>query len=229
MRQIPLAIVLPGSVSFDTYHGDRNALAFAAVRQLAAGESREPLYLFGTSGCGKSHLLQAACNVVSQRGARAFYLSFSDPKALDPTILSELELLDFIALDDLQRIAGDEEWERALFALFNATSDTRTPLLFSAAANPGGLGIRLPDLVSRLSACTIYRLEELTDQEKIRALQAAAKQRGMELSEEVGGYLLTRTRRDMGSLLDTLDRLDQASLEAQRRLTIPFVRGVLGS
>ena len=65
--------------------------------------------------------------------------------------------------------------------------------------------------------------------EKLHALMAGARRRGLELPVATGRYILRHTARDMGSLLTLLDRLDLASLAAQRRLTIPFVRVLIGA
>ena len=70
-------------------------------------------------------------------------------------------------------------------------------------------------------------LQTLDDAEQIAALQLRATQRGVELPDEVAQFLARRLPRDMTSLCAFLDELDEASLSAQRRLTIPFVRAVL--
>lgn len=229
MKQLALGIALPKSATFSTYYGKRNEQAVATIQQLIACTRTDPVFLYGNAGSGKTHLLQATCNSTANRNGRALYFSLTGADSMSPEILSELETLDLVALDDLQYAAGNADWERALFGLFNALGDTNTPLLLAADVNPNGLAIELPDLRSRLCSCTVFRLEELTDSEKIGALQMQAQRRGMNLSDEVGRYLLSRVRRDMGSLLEILERLDEASLAAQRRITIPFVREVLDS
>jgi DnaA family protein len=85
----------------------------------------------------------------------------------------------------------------------------------------------LPDLVSRLGWGPVFQLSALTDIEKRGALQLRAHRRGLEMGDEVADYLLKRCPRDMDSLFNLLNRLDHASLAAQRRLTIPFVRQLL--
>jgi DnaA family protein len=64
----------------------------------------------------------------------------------------------------------------------------------------------------------------MTDEQKITALQQRANQRGMELNDEVGRYLITRFSREMPNLISLLDTLDRVSLAEQRRLTIPLVK-----
>ena len=92
---------------------------------------------------------------------------------------------------------------------------------------PAELGLGLPDLATRLAWGLVLHVAELKDEEKINALRLRAQQRGFELPLEVGRYLLQRSPRNMVALFDLLDHLDQASLAAQRKLTIPFVRELI--
>jgi len=85
----------------------------------------------------------------------------------------------------------------------------------------------LRDLASRLAGGLVLTLQALTEPEQISALQLRAKLRGFDLPDETAAYMLRRLPRDMTSLYKRLDELDEASLVAQRRLTIPFVRGVI--
>jgi len=139
-----------------------------------------------------------------------------------------MEALDLVCLDDFERVAGDEHWERALFRLVNGLYLAGGRLVVAAAGAPAEVGIRLPDLLSRCQALTRFRLRYLDDEERLEALRARAAFRGFDLPADTARYLLRRVPRDMGRLMALLDRLDTASLAASRRLTIPFVRKVLG-
>ncbi|MFZ0871006.1 MAG: DnaA/Hda family protein, partial [Rhodanobacter sp.] len=134
---------------------------------------------------------------------------------------------ELLALDDLGAIAGDREAEHALFDLYNRARAEGSSLLFAADATPAQLGLQLPDLRSRLGACTQFALKPLDDAERRTVLKAQAASRGIELDDSVLDWLFARYARDLGALLDLLDRLDQASLAAQRRITIPFLRSFL--
>ena len=85
----------------------------------------------------------------------------------------------------------------------------------------------MPDLASRLDWGRVVGLLPLDDADKLRALQLRAQLRGLSLSDDVGRYLLQHLARDMRSLCHALERLDRASLVAQRRLTLPFIKQVL--
>ena len=224
--QLPLALRWPHGQRFERFHAGANAAALDSVRTLAVEPGAPWIYLHGASGSGRSHLLLAACQAATAAGRRAQYLPLATMSehaaALRGVAGSEL-----LALDDLGAIAGNQAAEHALFDLYNRTRADGFALLFAAAAAPAQLGIGLPDLRSRLGACVQFLLKPLTDDERRDVLRARAAERGIELDDSVLDWLFARYARDLGALLDLLDRLDQASLAAQRRITIPFLRDVL--
>merc|ERR1712000_672341 len=123
-----------------------------------------------------------------------------------------------------QSVAGNKEWEEGLFHLFNRVRDRQGHMLIAANQAPNHVGIQLPDLSSRLSWGMVYQVEPLEDDDKILALLLRAKRRGLNMNDDVARFILSRGPRDMQGLFDLLDKLDQASLSAQRKLTIPFIK-----
>ena len=119
------------------------------------------------------------------------------------------------------------EWESALFSLYNALLDQQRSLLIAALVPPAGLAWRLPDLASRMNAALVLALRPLQEREQLAALALHAGARGLELPEETARYLMTRFPRDLRTLCGLLDALDTASLAAQRRLTVPFIKQVI--
>jgi len=222
--QLPLGIGLKDAATFDNFYTAGNELVIEALQQ---GTDRM-LYLWGPPGCGKSHLLQALCHATAANGQSRVYLPLQELMALAPELLEGLERQVLIAIDDIQVIAGMPQWEEALFHLYNRVRDHGHRLVVSATVAPAGLALTLPDLASRLGWGPVFQLAFLTDTDKQAALQMRARRRGLEMGDEVAEYLLRRCPRDMDSLFSLLNQLDRASLAAQRRLTIPFVREVLG-
>jgi DnaA family protein len=196
------------------------------VQALAVQPGAPWLYLSGVIGSGKSHLLLAACQSASEAGRTVQYLPL---KRLRDHALAIRGVAgsQFIALDNLETVAGDREAEHALFDLYNRARAEGTALIFAAEAVPAQLSLTLPDLRSRLGACTQFALKPLDDLERREVLKSQAASRGIELDDTVLDWLFARYVRDLGALLDLLDRLDQASLAAQRRVTIPFLRSFL--
>lgn len=212
---------------FTRYVVGPNATAVAAVQAWGAGLGPRVVYLWGASGSGKSHLLQAAVRAAGERGARAMYAPLAELRALGPGVLDGLERIAAVALDDVDGVAGDGAWEERLFALYNALGDRDARLLWSGRCGPATAGFVLDDLRSRLTASLAFQLRELDDTAKAAVLADAARARGFELPPAVLEFILRRARRDLGGLMGVLDKLDRASLSHGRVLTIPFVREVL--
>ena len=220
MAQLPLALTLEDHASFATFVAGENGAAVEHVRAVATGRPGT-LWLWGAARSGRSHLLQAACRAATEAGKRAMYVSLP---ASSPAILADLEHVDLLAIDDADSVAGDLAWERPLFTILNAFLASPGGLLLSAAAPAARCGFGLPDLASRGAGAVTYRLAPLSDEDRAAALKRHAAARGLELEDAAAEFLLKRVARDMRVLTDWLARLDRASLSAQRRLTIPFIR-----
>lgn len=225
-RQLALPIELIREPTLETYLPGANGEALAAVAASAAGQGEPFLHLFGLPGTGKTHLLQAACRAAHQAGRRAHNLPLSQHD-LSPEILEGLERMDLVAVDDLDRIAGQLPWEHALFDLFNRLRERGRTLLVAATAAPNDLGLRLPDLESRLHWGPRYRLLPLSEPDCERLLVETARRRGLRLGPEVVRYVMTYHARDPEALVELAARLDRFSLREQRQPTIPMVRRVI--
>lgn len=229
ITQLSLGLALKESATFAGFFAGPNLEAVRAIQQTANGEGEQLVYLWGGHGSGKTHLLQAACHQAGERAQGTAYLPMAQLEQLPVDVLEGLEALPLVCIDDVHLIAGREEWEFALFDLFNRVHDSGGHLVISACAKPADAGLRLPDLRSRFGWGVGFQLHELDDAGRLGALQLQAGRRGLELTGEVGLYLLRRYARDMSTLMGLLDQLDRASLAAQRRLTIPFIKSVLSA
>lgn len=230
--QLPLNVRLRDSSSFDNFWSARNREAVASLKAAtdALGDGGGPreavIYLWGEPGTGRTHLLEAACHAAHARGQSAAYVPLAEARTLAPALLEDREMTALVCLDDLDVIAGDAAWERAVFALTERLRAAHGTLVVGARRGPAQLGLSLPDLASRLAWGLVYQLHALSDEDKLDAVRLRAARRGLELSDEVARYMLQRHARDLHSLFGLLDRLDQASLAQQRRITIPFLRGL---
>lgn len=226
--QLPLALRWPAHQRFESFVAAGNGTAVDLLRAVARGADASWVYLAGASGSGRTHLLIAACADANASDRSAQYLSLAGLPAPRATAIRGFGGSTLLAIDDLDAIAGEREAEHALFDLYNRCRAEQTTLLFAASAPPAQLGIGLPDLVSRLSACTQIALKPLDETARRALLRERACARGIELDEGVLDWLFARGRRDLASLLGVLDRIDHASLAAQRRVTIPFLRSLMG-
>jgi DnaA family protein len=221
--QLPLSLSIRPQVDFNHFILGRNGEAISRLRH----EQDPFIYLWGEVGCGKSHLLQAACQQTQTSGGRAAYLPFKSEHGLAPAMLEGLESFNLVCLDDLQRLAGKADWELAIFNLFNLLRENEARLLVACDRPPGRLSLRLADLTSRLTWGPCYHLIPLNDEERLELLIGNAESRGLSMNIDTASFLLQRIPRDIHYLTVLIDQLDKASMAAQRKLTIPFVREIL--
>lgn len=200
MRQLLLDFTRAPAPTLANFVPGGNAELLHAVAAATRGEpAADVLYIWGESGAGKTHLATAFRELTAARPG-------------------------FMVIDDVERLGEDEQ-----VALFNAFIERSFRfLLVTAGAAPRELAIRR-DLATRLATGLTFRVLPLSDAEKRAALCAHARTRGFALSEEVSAYLLSRSRRDMGSLMAALDALDRYSLETGRPITVPLLKAAAGA
>jgi DnaA-homolog protein len=228
VAQLPLALRFPPDQRFETYVGAPEG-ALALLRALAHGEPiAQRVYISGASGTGKTHVLLATCAEAQSVGLRAAYLPLAAAIGRMRDALHAYDRVDLLALDGLDAVAASREDEVALFDAHNRMQDAGGRLLYAARVAPDALDLGLPDLHSRLSHCARIALEPLDDAGRAEVLRLRAQRRGLQLDEAAIDWLLKRVDRDLGSLTALLDRLDRESLAAQRRITVPFLREILG-
>lgn len=227
--QLPLALRCPPDQRFETFVGAPTG-ALLQLRAFARGDTGtgEALYLAGPAGTGKTHLLLAACAEAETAGRRTAYLPLAAAAGRLREALEAFEHADLLALDGLDAAVGAREDEVALFDAHNRARDAGRRLLYAARVAPDALPLTLPDLRSRLSQCVRLMLEPLDDAGRADVLRLRAQRRGLQLEDAAIDWLLRRVDRDLASLTELFDRLDRESLAAQRRLTVPFLRRVLG-
>jgi len=205
MKQLLLDIQPAATPSLDNFIAGRNAEALHSLRQAtsvnASGEAGiRFIYLWGETGSGKSHLLEAA-GEIARHSAHTI-----------------------VCADDVHLLSDDQQI--ALFNTYNQLRETRGALIASGIAAPMQMGLR-DDLATRLAWGLSYQLHPLSDEEKAQALKNHAQARGMKLPDEVLEYCLRHLRRDMPSLIATLDALDEWSLTYKRPVTLPLLRQLL--
>lgn len=226
--QLPLAMRWSAQQRFETFFAGDNGAALDLARRAVTDADAPWVFVSGAAASGKTHLLIAACAAATAAGRRAQYLSLRSLPDAAPAAIRALGGSDLLALDDIDAIAGRREAEHALFDLYNRGKVEKYAFLFAASRAPAQLGIGLPDLVSRLSACAQAPLKPLDDAARREVLRARAAARGIELDDAVLDWLFARTGRDLASLIALLDRLDRESLAQKRRVTVPFLRMLLG-
>jgi DnaA family protein len=226
-RQLPLALRYPPDQRLETFVAPPPG-ALAQVRALARGTASDWLFLAGPAGVGKTHLALAACADADAAGRRAAYLPLRAAAGRMRDALDAFDGSQLVVLDGLEAVVGGREDEIALFDFHNRARAAGTAVLYTATAAPDALALSLPDLRSRLAQCTRIQLAPLDDEGRRDVLRERAQRRGLVLDEAAIEWLLKRVGRDLAGLTALLERLDRASLAAQRRVTVPFLRKALG-
>lgn len=223
MSQLALPLRLADHAVFASFLSSGNEALVAALVDIAEMPGAG-CWLWGRAASGKTHLLQAVCE---HAGDRSVYVPLSMLAHAGPGVIDGLASRELVVLDDVDAIAGNGDWETALFDLWNQIHDAGGQLVVSATMSPRECPIGLADLKSRLTRLPVFQLRSLDEQQRAEALTLRAKHRGLDLPDETARYLLNHSRRDMASLYRLLDKLDLEALRAKRRLTIPFVSAVL--
>ena len=226
LRQLTLDLGTPPPSTFDNFFAGANAELVTRLRELdnalAAGPVADrTFYIWGESGSGRTHLLQALVHEAPPGHAR-----FAGPQSslaafsFDPRVA-------LYAIDDCDALSAAQQI--AVFNLFNEVRAHPTSALVAAGnAAPIGMTVR-EDLRTRLGWGLVFHLAPLPDEGKAAVLKHAARERGLMLADDVPAYLLTHFRRDMPSLMALLDALDRFSLEQKRAVTLPLLRTMLAS
>ncbi|MCC2615567.1 DnaA regulatory inactivator Hda [Aestuariibacter halophilus] len=231
-QQLSLPVQLPDGETFEQFVVGNNQAIVSHLHGLLDGPEQgthKPItYISGERGRGKSHLLFALCHAAQQQHLNPVYIGLEGFRDMDAGVLDGLEHFGLVCVDDVDAIGDDRDWQVALFDLINRVLEIKTcQIVLCGRQQPNGLTLQLEDLRSRLTWGMGFQLQELSDDEKVDALQCRADARGMMVSADVARFLLAHVKRDMPSLMAVLDTLDDASLQEQRRLTIPFIKRVL--
>ncbi len=224
MSQLVLPLQLADHAVFASFLDSGNETLVATLAGIAEGEPGQGCWLWGAAATGRTHLLQAVCD---RAGDRSVYVPLEALVEAGPGVLEGLASRELVCIDDVDRVLGDAAWEGALFSLFNDLQDSGGQMIVAASAAPREMPVELADLASRMSRLAVFQVRALDDEQRVAALQLRAGHRGIELPDETARFMIRRSRRDMASLYELLDKLDLEALRAQRRLTVPFVRDVM--
>lgn len=257
-QQLLLDLLPPSPPSLSNFVVGANALAIQALKHCCPGRS---VYLWGSAGAGKTHLLRA----LTQQPCTLYHAgSVNDALVVQPAMRSNPTLdlgldtavsrnvtrtgeavvhplhalatadritYDLIAIDDVDQLSPDGQ--TGLFALYNrwrelSGSAEAFSLVLAGTHSPMATNVR-EDLRTRLGWDLVFRLEQLSDENRAQALTQRAQERGLSLSPDVVNWVLKHYARDMGELTALLDALDRYSLQKHRAITVPLLKDLLAS
>jgi DnaA family protein len=225
--QFPLQFEFQANKGFDTFYAATNAEIISELHALIANKGERHIFVYGDQGYGKSHLLQASCQLAHQSGMNPFYYPFNKRKLPTLAMFDGLEHVELVCFDDVDEIAGLLDWEQAFLNFFNQHLENNHRLILSARIHPEDIDIKLPELKALLMSGLSLKLKPLADEESVSALICKAKSMGLTITPKVGHFLLSHYASDLPSLWILLGQLDKATLSAQRKLTIPFLKQIL--
>ncbi len=226
-QQLIFSLQLNNNITLDDFNWSVNEHLQYQLNLILSSQGERIIYLWGNAGSGKSHILQGLCHKYHLYDRTSIYLPLHILKNSDVNIIEGLNTQSLIAIDDIDAISQHNNWEEALFNLYNQVHETENSiLLISNDKAPMFSNIALPDLRSRLSAALVMHVHELNDDGKVLMLQQQAKKRGFVLSHAVSWFLIQRCARNMHDLQSLLEQLDHASLAAKRKITIPFIKSI---
>lgn len=225
MKQMALDIGLATAPSLASFFAGPNESALNHLRLWASGQTRAPVptYLWGETGSGKTHLLQAVHRALTEQGHAVGWL---DAHTMDPPQFQDTWVA--VLMDDVQHYSALQQQVAFNWFVNALTPAQGAPCWVLAAGRqpPADLALR-DDLRSRLGWGHVYHLQLLDDAARQSVLREAARERGVVLGDEVIRYMLSRFSRDLSSLMELLDHLDQYALQTQRAPTVALLRSML--
>lgn len=225
--QVPLQFEFQSHQTFASFYAGRNAEIVDQLQCVATPNGEQQLYIWGDTGSGKSHLLQACCQHAKALGVDPFYLCLACEPLPPPAVLDGLEDMALVCLDDLPVLAGNADWQQALFNFYNRHRQNGHKLVLAADCPPKFLPFELLDLKTRMGWGLTLKIQSLRDDQLIAALNHKAHFLGFDIPASVGRFLLAHYVHDLPSLWLLLDKIDQATLAAKRKLTVPFLKQIL--
>ncbi len=225
--QFPLAFEFQANQGFNTFFTASNQEIISQLQKLILGAGERQIFLHGEAALGKSHLLQACCQFAHQHGMNPFYYPFEEKRLPSLSMLENLEDVKLVCFDNINEIIGNLDWEQAFLNFLNQDAENNNRLILTARINPKEIEVKLPDLKNSLNSGLSLKLTPLEQSEIITALIHKASYMGITISRKVGHFLVTHYASDLPSMWILLEQLDKATLSAQRKLTIPFLKQIL--
>lgn len=229
-KQLTLSVEVRQDASFEHFTDTPNQKCATLLEEGLREQSETLFFISGAKESGKTHMASAAIQMCERMGRSVGYFAMNDLASSEDAhepLFQALSDFDVVVLENVDRWLSEGDREQSLFNLFNQFKLSGQQLVLTARTSPSNMEVGLPDLKSRLQSGLVLSLSPLTDEEKQGVLKNAARERGLELGDDVSSFIIRRSGRNMGQLFTVLDRLDRASLEEKRRLTVPFVKKVL--
>ncbi|MHC4762427.1 MAG: chromosomal replication initiator protein DnaA, partial [Planctomycetota bacterium] len=220
--------------------GPSNRLAHAscvAVSQ-SPGNTYNPLFLYGNSGLGKTHLLQAVC-WETQRKSAAAAIQFSSCEDFVNRFIrgietgnvagfqSQFRTVDMLVIDDIQFLSEREQSQEEFFHTFNTLYNNGKQIILSADCSPSELPLLEERLVSRFNWGLVARIDPPSHDTRVAILQKKAHLRGFDITDEVADYIARKVHANIRELEGALTTIYAVATTTGREITLELAQTAL--
>ncbi len=226
-RQLALQFDFQPQQTFASFYPAGNQEILEHLKRFAQYADELQIYLLGESGMGKTHLLQACCQMAGEQGKSIFYYDLKQTDENSADLFEGLESIDLVCLDNIECISGMKNMEQALFNFYNRHRDQDKQLLLAANCPPRYLPFQLPDLKTRMSWGLTLKLTPPDDDQLIEAFKYKAHALGFNIPNHIGNFLKNHYRRDLPGLWQLLDKIDRLTLTTKRKITLPQLKQLI--
>jgi chromosomal replication initiator protein len=220
--------------------GPSNRLAHAscvAVSQ-SPGNTYNPLFLYGNSGLGKTHLLHAVCCEANQRfdGAVIQFLSCEEfvnrfIRAIETGnsagFQSQFRTVEMLVIDDVQFLREREQSQEEFFHTFNALYNNGKQIILSADSPPGRIPSLEERLISRFNWGLVARIDPPSYETRVAIVQKKAHLRGLSISDEIAEYIARKIHANIRELEGALTTLYAVATTVSKEITLELAQGAL--
>lgn len=231
------------SYTFETFVvGPNNSLAYAAAQAVAEqlGTQYNPLFIYGGSGLGKTHLLHAIGNYLQKKSPHAVVLYQTTDRFVNEFIAAirfnkvhlfqeKYRKLDLLLIDDIQFISNKEQTQEAFFHIFNALHDAHKQIVFTSDVFPRYINGLEERLRSRLEWGLVTDIHKPPLETKIAILKKKAASHNEQLSDEIAEYVATEVISNIRELEGSLVRILAFSSLTKQPLSLALAKKVLQS
>ncbi|MEK9793804.1 MAG: DnaA/Hda family protein [Gammaproteobacteria bacterium] len=217
-NQIPIDFEFLKKKTFDNFIIGNNEKLFHELANVS--NSNQIILIYGQKSSGKTHICNALLNQ-----SNAFNLFINTGVNLDA--INPSDSYNLLVIDDLDQLISTPIFEEKLFTILNNQILNKKPAVITSSRDISECSFTLKDLSSRLLSDKIFTINELSDSEKIEMMISLSSQRGLVIPEKSLNYIINNCNRDLFFLCAFIRSLDDVSLSAKKRITIPFIKKVI--
>ncbi len=239
-RQLILDFPSRLEFSFSNFvRSEGSQFAWQAAREISSSPdlSYNSLYLYGEKNLGKTHLLMAIGNEISENfpdktiiftNGQEFARKFAGDNDQETTkILGRILTADYFLFDDVDMISGKTSAQEKLYHVYNTLLEKNKKSIFTGLNRPEQLDAMEPYLKSRLQWGMTAEIKPIDDETTARLIAKLGKDVGLNIPTKIIHFLLTHIPRDFASIKSAVDNINQESFAQKRKVTLPLAKAAL--